>query len=175
MNRDDVADIAAAAETLPISPAVQADEVKAFVDKQAAQLEATFRRVKKEEGELEMRLSQATEEIAVLKKKWDDGKISLTRNRYTTELDKSLKMQQELMRRLSLLWTKGAALAGSWAADIVAEGTKRDSVEDWTLIDAVLRCYPELEEARKTIKSRRTEQQQVLFRKETACGVRIRF
>ncbi|EPE09024.1 hypothetical protein F503_06800 [Ophiostoma piceae UAMH 11346] len=174
MDRDDVADIAAAAETLAISPAAQVDEAKALVDrqakalvdKQAALLEATFRRVKKEEGELEIHLNRVTEEIAVLKKKWDEGKISLTRNRYTTELDKSLKMQQELMRRLSLLWTKGAALAGSWTANIVGEGIKRDSDEDWTLIDAVLRCYPELEDARKIVKLRRTEQQQVLFKKK---------
>lgn len=60
------------------------------------------------------------------------------------------------MAQLCVLWTKSAQLSGSCNDDMVPDGLARDMAEDWALIDAVVRCYPELEGAKKTVKSGRT-------------------
>lgn len=162
MDRDDAADIVSVAQ----KPRQPGDEEKAEEQKQVGILQAAFLSIKRSERVLEAQLSTVTEQIALLAAKWEEGKIDMPKNRYQEQHAKNLALQQELMSRLSLLWSKSAAFAGCWASDMITEGVTRDAVEDWALIDSVLRLYPNIEGARRTVRPNRTEAQQSLFRKK---------
>ncbi|CAK7229584.1 hypothetical protein SEUCBS140593_007294 [Sporothrix eucalyptigena] len=160
MGHDDAKEVAAA-EVSPSKPTAEKLEEE---NDQVAILEATFRNVKRNERALQAQLRAVTDQIAILSNKWSEGKLDMPRHLYAEQRKKSLLLQQELMSRLALLWSKGAALAGSWASDMITEGVKRDAIEDWAVIKGLLRNYPDLEGGRKTLRPSRTEAQQRLFR-----------
>ncbi|CAK7208163.1 hypothetical protein SCUCBS95973_000009 [Sporothrix curviconia] len=162
MDKDEATHIVSVAQ----NPRQPGDEEKAEEKKQVGLLEATFLSIKRSERVLEAQLSTVTEQIALLAAKWEEGKIDMPKNRYQDQRSRNLALQQQLMSRLALLWSKNAAFAGSWTSDMITEGVTRDTVEDWALIDSVLRLYPTVEGARKTVRPSRTEAQQLLFRKK---------
>ena len=150
---------------VPSTAKTRSTASQTLIDEQAAKLDAVFRRIKDDEEKLAARLDQVTDQIAMIDAKWTAGSIAIEHGRYRQEREINLKLQQEIIAQLCLLWTKSAQLP-NWVDDIVPDELARDMAEDWALIDAAVRCYPELEGAKKTIKFRRTAQKQDKFRKQ---------
>ncbi len=90
----------------------------------------------------------------------------MPRSKYHHARTQALVMQREICSQLAQLYSRKSLLSSGWLADMVEGKVSRDAVEDYAIIDPIIRCYPELEGARVTVKQQRTEQKQRLFRKK---------
>ncbi|ERS96144.1 hypothetical protein HMPREF1624_07680 [Sporothrix schenckii ATCC 58251] len=163
MSAEDVAEHEAIQKTPLCS---QTPNEKAEKDGNVAKIIRAFRNMEEDERVLADRYADMTNKIVSLKENWEEGGINLPTARYKAEMAPYLAKQKAMAISLSVLRSKSTALVSGWATDIVSEGIKRDMAEDWVMIDAVLRCYPELEGARKTVRASRAEMQRNQFRKK---------
>ncbi|CAK7220401.1 hypothetical protein SCUCBS95973_004141 [Sporothrix curviconia] len=135
---------------------------ESVIKKHGEQLLEAFRRIKKEQAQVEAKLDEYVASLSLLDKTWADGHINLSKGVYVEEKRTILDKQQQLMTTVSSLRTMGSQLAARWSEDMLL-GT-RETYDDWATIDATIRCYPELAYAKKSVKSKRTPKKEKQFR-----------
>ena len=135
-----------------------------LVEKHAAQLGDAYRKIRHRQAELEATLEAITSNIALIDKKWEDGRIDMGLGDYKKERNVLIQKQLGLLATVSVTRSVGSELAGRWMDDL-ATGT-REALDDWAYIDAAIRCYPEVPYAKKSVKSTRTQLKEKTFRKE---------
>lgn len=134
----------------------------AIVDKRAQQLAAAYKKIKVNQAEIESRLDGIDALLVRLKELMDDGTLNIGKGAYDAERALLQKRQMKMRIGSSVLRSMGAKLSGQWIDDL-ALGT-RDAVEDWALIDAAIRTYPEVAFGKKSVKQKRAKTKEQLFR-----------